>query len=134
MSCWWILNWHTNLSNVWLSYFFIHLVLAKFVKIVFHKFYLVHFWIPWPTLPWLCPNRHNDVITTLLRRCYPTSLWRRHIVAMETSDDIVKTTSLQRLIKRRRNETLQRRRFCNIIWRFHCNYMATSEQRRMVTS
>ena len=39
------------------------------------------------------PSRHKNVVTTLLRRRCPTSLWRRHIVAMETSDDVAKTTS-----------------------------------------
>ena len=39
------------------------------------------------------PSRHNDVVTTLLRRRYPTLLWRRSIVAMEMSDDVAKTTS-----------------------------------------
>ena len=68
------------------------------------------------------------------RRRYPTSLWRRHIVAMETSDDVAKTTSLQRLIITSLHETLQRRRFCNVIRRFHRNYMATSEWRWIATS
>ena len=53
---------------------------------------------------------------------------------METSDDVVKTTSLQRLIMTSLNETLQRRHFCNVIRRFHRNYMATSERRRIATS
>ena len=44
-----------------------------------------------------------------------------HIVAMKTSDDVAKTTSLQRLIKRRHNEMLQLRRFYNVI--------ATSQRR-----
>ena len=70
-------------------------------------------------------SRHNDVVTTLLHRRYPTSLWRHHIVAMETSDDVAKSTSLQRLFKRRDIETLQRHCFCNVIWQFHYNYMAT---------
>ena len=39
------------------------------------------------------PSRHKNVVTTLLRLRCPTSLWRRHIVAMETSDDVAKTTS-----------------------------------------
>ena len=77
------------------------------------------------------PRRHNDVVTTLLRRHYPLLLWRRHIVAMEMSDDVAKTKSLKRLIKRRHNETLQWRRFCNVFWRFHRNYMATSARRRI---
>ena len=61
------------------------------------------------------PSRHNDVVTTLLRRRYPTSLSRRHLVAMETSNDVAKTMSLQCLIKRRCNKTLQQRRFCNVV-------------------
>ena len=49
------------------------------------------------------PSRLNDVATLL--RCHnPTLLWRRQIVAMETSDDVAKTMSLQHLIKRRHNE------------------------------
>ena len=80
------------------------------------------------------PSRHKDVVTTFLRRRYTTSLWCRHIVAMETSDGVAKTMSFQRLIKRRHNETLQQRRFCNVIWRFYCNYMATSERRWIATS
>ena len=70
----------------------------------------------------LLPSRHKDVVTTLLGRRYQTSLWRCYIVAMEMLDDVAKTTSLQCLIKRRHNETLQRRRFC------HCNYVATLER------
>ena len=53
---------------------------------------------------------------------------------METSDNIAKTTSLQRLIMTSLNKTLQRRRFCNVIRRFHRSYMVTSEWRRIVTS
>ena len=64
---------------------------------VFAKFFrIVNFWKWSESLP----SWHNDVITTLLRRCYPTSLWRCHIVAMETLDDVAKTTSLQCLILR----------------------------------
>ena len=84
--------------------------------------------------PTLIPSRHNDVVTTLLWRCYPTLLWRSHIVAMETSDSIAKSTSLQGLIKRVCNETSQQHHFCNVIWRFLCNYVATSEWRHMATS
>ena len=76
-------------------------------------------------------SRHNDVVTTLSRRRYPLLLWRRHIVAMETSEDVAKIKSLKRLINRRHNETLQWRRFCNVVWRFHRNYMATSARRRI---
>ena len=101
------------------------------IKNIFRQFNSLNHAIKCPTT---LPSRHKDVVTTLLRRRYPTSLWRRHIVAMETSDDVTKTTSFQRPIKRRHNETLQRRRFCNVIWRFHCNYMATSERRRIATS
>ena len=66
-------------------------------------------------------------VTTSLRRRYPTSLWSCHIVAMETSDDVAKTTSLQCLIMTSLYETLKRRRFCNVARLFHRNYMATSE-------
>ena len=38
--------------------------------------------------------------------------------------------TLQRLIKRRQNEILQRCRFYNVVWRFHRNYMVTLEQGR----
>ena len=31
------------------------------------------------------------------------------------------------------NKTLQRRRFCNVVRRFHRNYMATSERRWIAT-
>ena len=51
----------------------------------------------------LLPSRQKDVVTTLLRLRYPTSLWRCYIVAMEMSGDVAKPTSLQRLIKRRHN-------------------------------
>ena len=71
------------------------------------------------------PSRHSEVVTILLRRHYPTLLWRRHIVAVEMLDDAAKTTLLQRLIKNRDNETLQRRRFCYVVWRFHGNYIVT---------
>ena len=82
----------------------------------------------------LLPRRHNDIVTKLLWRHYPTSLWRRHMVAMETSNNVAKTTSLQRLIKRRHNETLQLCLFCNVIWRFHCIFVAASERRWIATS
>ena len=91
---------------------------------------LAIFFLFWKVHNKAFPSRHKDVVTTLMRRRYPTSLWRRHIAAMEKSGDVAKTTSFQRLIKRRHNETLQQRRSCNVIWRFHCNYMATSERRR----
>ena len=80
------------------------------------------------------PSRHNDAFTTLLQRRYPALVSRRYVVAIETSDDVTKTTLLQRLIKRPHNETLQRRRFCNVVWCFHGNYMETSERRRIATS
>ena len=83
---------------------------------------------------WHKPSRHNDVVTTLLRLRYPTLLWRCHIVAMETSDDVAKTTSLRRFIVRRHNETLQWRRFCNVVWNFNRNDIATSDRRQRVTS
>ena len=71
---------------------------------------------------------------TLLQRCCDITIQScSETVAMETSDDVAKTMSLQRPIKRRRNETLQQRRFCNVIRHFHCNYMATSERRQMTT-
>ena len=78
-------------------------------------------------LIWLLhyPSRHSEVVTILLRRHYPTLLWCRHIVAVEMLDDVAKTTLLQGLIKNRNNETLQRRRFCYVVWRFHGNYIAT---------
>ena len=50
------------------------------------------------------PSRLNDVVKTLLRRRNRTPFWRRQVVAMETSDDVAKTTLLQHLIKRRHNE------------------------------
>ena len=77
--------------------------------------------------------RQNN-FTTSLRRRYPTSPWSCHIVAMEMSDDIAKTTSLQHLIMTSQNETLQRCRFGNVVWRFHRHYMATSEQRWIAMS
>ena len=79
------------------------------------------------------PSRHNGVVTTLLRRRYLTSLLRYHIVAMETSDDVAKTTSLQRLTRRRQNEMLQRRHSCNFVWPFHRSYMETLERRQIAT-
>ena len=69
-------------------------------------------------------------ITMTLQRHYPTSLWRCYIFAMETSDDVVKTTSLQSLIMTCLHEMLQRRYFCNVVRLFHRNYMATSKLRR----
>ena len=53
-------------------------------------------------------------VTTSLRRRYPTSLWSCHIVAMETSDEVAKTTydvsiwetSLWRLYMRRWNDVV----------------------------
>ena len=53
---------------------------------------------------------------------------------METSDDVAKTTWLQRLIMTSLYETLKRRRFCNVVRRFHRNYMVTSERRWIATS
>ena len=50
-------------------------------------------------------SRHNDVVTMLLRQSYLTSLQRLHIVAMETLDNVAKTTFLQRLFRRRHDET-----------------------------
>ena len=47
---------------------------------------------------------------------------------METSDEAAKTASLQRLTMASPNETLQQCRFCNVIRRFHRNYMAMSER------
>ena len=41
---------------------------------------------------YLLPSRHNDVVTTSLRRHYPTLLWRRYIIVMETSDEVAKIT------------------------------------------
>ena len=57
-----------------------------------------------PNVVQMDPSRHKDVVTTLLRCHYPTLLWCRHIVAMETLGDIAKTTSLQHLMKRRHND------------------------------
>lgn len=51
---------------------------------------------------------------------------------METSSDVAKMLSLQRLIMTSLYETLQQRRFLNIR-RFHQNYMATSERKQLVT-
>ena len=78
-------------------------------------------------LIWLLyyPSRHSEVVTMLLRRQYPTPLWPRHIVAVEMLDDVAKTTLMQRLIRNCHNETLQWCRFCNVVWRFHRNYIAT---------
>ena len=53
---------------------------------------------------------------------------------METSDGFAKTTSLQRLNMTSLNETLQQRRFCNVVRRFHRNNMAISERRWIATS
>ena len=53
---------------------------------------------------------------------------------METLDGLAKTTSLQRLIMGSVNETLQRRRFSNVVRRFHRNYMAMSERRWIAIS
>ena len=77
--------------------------------------------------------RQNN-FTTSLRRRFPTSLWSCHIVAMKTSNDVAKTTSLRRLIMTSPNETLQQHRFCNVVRRFHRNYIATSERRWVATS
>ena len=52
---------------------------------------------------------------------------------METSDNVTKSMSLQRLIMKSLNETLLRRRFCNVVRRFHGKYMATSERRWIAT-
>ena len=77
--------------------------------------------------------RQNKV-TTSLRRRYLTLLWSCHIVAMETSDDVAKTTLMQHLIMTSLNETLQRRRFWKVVRRFHRNHMTTSEWRWIATS
>ena len=53
-------------------------------------------------------------MTSLQRYC-DVAIQRRHIVAIETLNDVAKTTSLQRLIKRSHNEMLQRRHFCSVI-------------------
>ena len=53
---------------------------------------------------------------------------------METSDDVAKKTSLQRLNMTSLNKMLQQRRFCDVLRRFHRNYMATSEPRWIATS
>ena len=50
---------------------------------------------------------------------------------METSDNVARMTLLQHLIMTSSNQTLQRRCFCNVIWCFHGNYMATSERRQI---
>ena len=79
---------------------------------------------------YLLSIRQNN-FTTSLRRRYLTSFWSCHIVATETSDDVAKTTALQRLIMTSLNKTLQRHRFCNVVvvQRFHHNFIATSEWR-----
>ena len=82
---------------------------------------------------YLLSIRKNN-FTTSLRRRYLTSLWSCHIVDMEASDDVAKTTSLQCLLMTSLNKTLQRRRFCNVVQHFHGNYIATSEGRWTVTS
>ena len=82
---------------------------------------------------YLLSIRQNKVITSLRRR-YLTSFWSCHIVAVKSSDEVAKTMSLQRLIMTSLHEMLQRRRFCNVVQRFHRNYMAASEQRWIVTS
>ena len=81
---------------------------------------------------YLLSIKQNNV--TSLRRRYLTLLWSCHIVAVETLDDIAKKTSLQRLIMTSLYERLQRRRFFNIVRRFHCNYMAASERCWIATS
>ena len=70
----------------------------------------------------------NNAATSLRRR-YPTSLWSFYIVAMETSDGVGKTTSLQRLNMTSLNETLQ-----NVLRHFHQSNMAMSERRSTATS
>ena len=50
------------------------------------------------------------------------------------SDDVAKTTSLQRLIMTSFYEMLQQRRFCNVVRRFHRNYMTQPERRWIATS
>ena len=63
-------------------------------------------------------NKFSNPVDTMtsLQHCCDVAIQRyRYIVAMETSDDVAKTTSLQRLNKRRHDETLQRCRFCNVI-------------------
>ena len=69
-----------------------------------------------------------------MQRLYRTSLWCRYIVAMETSDDVAKTASLQRLLMTSLYETLKRRRSFNVVGRFDRNYMAMSERRRLAIS
>ena len=78
---------------------------------------------------WVLVSIKQNNFTTSFRRRYLTSLWSCHKVAMETSDDVAKTTSLQRLFMTSPNERLQRRRFCNVIRLSHRNYIATSERR-----
>lgn len=69
-----------------------------------------------------------------MQRLYRTSLWCRYIVAMETSDYVAKTASLQRLLVTSLYERLQRRRSFNVVRRSHRNYMAMSERRRLTIS
>ena len=76
---------------------------------------------------------HNDVVTTPLRRRYPTSSGLYHLATMEMSDNVAKTTSFRRLIMTPLWKTLQESRFWNFVWRFHCNYMSMSEQRQIAS-
>ena len=59
----------------------------------------------------------------MLLKCHAKSrgtlLWRRYLVVMETSSDVTKTTSLQRLIMTSLYEMLKRRHFCNDVECFH---------------
>ena len=83
---------------------------------------------------YLLAIRPNNV-TTSLRRHYPTSLWSCHIVAVETSDDVAKTTPLQRLIMTPLYETLQQRRLrrptfpSELYGDVRARWKATSQQR-----
>ena len=40
-----------------------HYIISNFLKAVFHKFYLVHSWIPWPS--YIQENLHINVFETL---------------------------------------------------------------------
>ena len=71
---------------------------------------------------YLLPRKHNT-----------TSLFDVALTSLDSCDGNI-VSSPQRLISMSLYETLQGRRFNNIVQRFHRNYMAALEQHRIATS
>lgn len=88
--------------------------------------------IKWFHCLYLLPSRHNDSVITSLQHCFDVNIWLWNV--METSDNVAKTTSLERFCMTSFNESLQQRCFCNVVRCFHHYYMATLEWRRIAIS